>query len=816
MTIITLTSDNNKKYNIDKTSGKLQLVKRITTAINQKDTILLNEIETKLSLIKRDQFAHYQLQKVSDFIKKVKEEQREIDDTDDNTLITDVHLFPRSEYYTRFDGTTAFAMTEPAFWETYHRSESTRFFSEAGGRKETQFLSPCMKKVPKVHSFFAHTGGFHSTFSIEEYKNLVTLEKIVDELKGNVRDDLLIYKNSMTKVIVNHFEELTSNEQKIKKKYTQKNFYLRPIIYAENDYPCVLVSLPILNPAETKNEATIYWHKHPKPFQKLLIACFIAYTNVEAMHANIPIEIVSRASFGHNIPSVCETNNTFRISVGVIPKCYANLIATALFKLNTAISIITDQNSPPAPFDEKFLTQVRMYNVKKLKGKIYSNSYYDSLLKHNAFAEAENSDTAFQQLYEEFHKLNNKKKVNKGKSVFIPVNIENKSIWEAIRETGDSMGKSILDECFRQKGTVDWFANQVMDALLRKSAHPIEDTLYKLLKYLTYNETVTMDYEKIHTELQKKYEFENKKFTELYKDDPDFFNITRQLCKAFSINPPTYNLYARLEKAGTKFMTTYKSKKDIDTTPDYGSDSEFSADLSDEEQKNKFHFAHTKLRLCAGMKAILLAQYAALSYLRLHKVKEYTTDVMQMYYEVEDALQLVETNELTIKSTGKKILFFDLNHCNATNSATNYGLKEKLESFDPIIVILDYTSSTLSTIMKALKMCFFRKNIEFVLLVESGLKNEQGGQDFNPYGEIRVLANTNALVKKVVELIKKGLSLKDKLTAETHEMVRICKKRGLAFSLYNAFKQAKECSNDTVDEERDIPNPSLSTDNSIR
>ena len=144
-------------------------------------------------------------------------------------------------------------------------------------------------------------------------------------------------------------------------------------------------------------------------------------------------------------------------------------------------------------------------------------------------------------------------------------------------------------------------------------------------------------------------------------------------------------------------------------------------------------------------------------------------------------------------------------HCNATNSNDSRQLKEQLKDLNPTIVILDYTSSTLATSKKALQQSFSNKNVEFVMLVDSGLKNNQGGLDFNPYGEIRIIGREREKVKSITEMMQKGLSEEDKLSQKTHEMVRVCKRRGLGFSLYGLFK-TEEPRFQIVDEERDLPN----------
>lgn len=704
-------------------------------------------------------------------------------------LIVEESTFPRSEYYTRFEGTTAFAMKEPDYWDTYHRSESSRFFSIAGGRKNTQFSSPFIKKNAKTHSFSAHTGGYFNPFGQSSYENAFDLKSTVSHGKVNVRDQLLLYKNAMAEKVVHYFSSLQNNQQKV------KGNKFRPIVYTENTYPCVLIQLPVLNPVQTKTDAAKYWSKHPQAFQGLLLSSFIAYVNVEAMRANIPIEMVLRASFGHNQPSICSTNNTFRINIGLIPTVYAKVIAQALHKLNKSISAITDEDSPPSSFNKKFIATVRKYNTSKLKEKINDNKRYKKLIGTTDFNDAEKSDTAFENLYSQFIDINSASKV-KGSSRFQPVILKNKNIWKLIRQAGDSMGKSVLSECFRQKGTEDWFANQVMELLLIEDKSPIETALSRLLMCLSYGTTVTMNYEKIHSELKSaKRKFSSPSFEDLYINDPAYSEIVNTLCSALLVEPPKQAIYAELDRAGNALLFEHTTEliedasSEDDAEPDFGSDSEFSDDYqADTKPKTAYHLSHCKLRVCSGMKAILIAHYSALAYLKTEGTKTYTQDIEQMYFEVEDALKLVNSgitmNKVRADST---VLHYDLNHCNSTNAANNKDLKGKLSQLKPSIVILDYTSSTVSAIKIALHECFSNKNIKLVMYVNSGLKNDQGGLDLNPYGEVRVCARDRTTANKILKTMHKGLSENDKLSQKTHEMVRVCKKRGLASSFRGSF-----------------------------
>jgi hypothetical protein len=241
---------------------------------------------------------------------------------------------------------------------------------------------------------------------------------------------------------------------------------------------------------------------------------------------------------------------------------------------------------------------------------------------------------------------------------------------------------------------------------------------------------------------------------------------------------------------------------------DFGSESEFSIDLdakptSFEKKSNrgrpatkKPHASHCKLRVCSGMKAIIVAQYGAQFFLRQQGTKNYAKDHEQMYYEVGGALALVKDEkpkENKIRAdVNDSVLYFDLNHCNANNAATNVSLIDKLATTKPSVVILDYTSSTSVEIKEAATKCFAFKEVQLVIMVNSGLKNEQGGADRNPYGEVRVMARDRKTRDMIFTQMKLGLAEKDKLSPQAHEMARSAKSAGLAVSFLGLFRTKKK------------------------
>ena len=748
-----------------------------------------------------------------------------------NKLITDARYFPRSEYYTRFEDTTAFRMNDSDYFGSYHRSERTRFFTLAGGRCNVEFASPVAAKPENYTAFYAHTGGIASPFSRKHYREAIKADKQVPIGRKNVHDALLLYKRKMANVVVKSFAAECDNEQKVYKPGTKKQYNKRPIVFVENGYPCVMIQFPAVNSLETATGKR--WAKNPKPFQKLLIASFIAYLNMEAVNANIPIEIVLRASFGHNQPSICETDGTFRINVGVIPKKYAELIGKALFKLNKEIAKIEEENSTPAKFSAEFRKDLREYNAKKLKIAIDKYDRYETLKGSRDYKTAGQSNEAFNRLYKAFCEKNQVKSTAK-KAKFVPVCLNKNMLWDLLSERANTRGDTLLRECFHENRTVDWFGNAVMEGLEKGEESPILYALEKLLNLLRYQNTVTMDYNKIDNDLKKKKRaFKSDSFKRIYGEDKEFSQIVGMLFAAFNAKKKDQSIYAALEYAGYEFFSHAKGSATVEETCDYGSSSQYSEDITlddsesedysifDDSQfdavstcddskpedecesgereiddelplngetsssKSKKHSSHAKLRVCSGMKAILLAQYGALFHLKEQGENFYSKDTAQMYYEVEDALKTVKYDKMTERSKHQKhILQYDLNHCNASNSSDNKSLAEKLEACNPTVVILDYTSSTYTEIDEALKQCFSRSNVNLVIMVQSGLKNEQGGYDFNPYGEVRVLARDRKTCNSIIEQMEKGLSIKDRLYPEAHELVRACKRTGLAMSFY--------------------------------
>jgi uncharacterized protein YktA (UPF0223 family) len=188
------------------------------------------------------------------------------------------------------------------------------------------------------------------------------------------------------------------------------------------------------------------------------------------------------------------------------------------------------------------------------------------------------------------------------------------------------------------------------------------------------------------------------------------------------------------------------------------------------------------------MSAIVLAHYLAQCYLAENvKAKNFYTLLDNMYYETGDALALTRAYRnlknvihSKIRDKANGILFHDLNYCNAANRLDVKTLTQQLHDSSPKVVVLDYTSAVTADIKRAVSLCFVT-NTCLVLLVNSGLKNDQGGADSNPYGELRILSKNKAVKQQLYQTACRALEGSEAVPAAAHQIVRGYKKRGHVF-----------------------------------
>lgn len=688
-------------------------------------------------------------------------------------------FFPRCEFHTRFEHTTIFEMNDPEYWGTYYRSQDSRVFKTLG-KKDGLYSSPGISRTDGF-SPYAHTGGHTSPFKSPVYSNSIKQHANNPQLskyKEDMRDQILEYKIRMCKIVQDSFTKHNGfNIQPARVFRTRSPKETRPIVFLENEYSCVLVRMPIFNKdVHVEDEATKYWLEHPQPLQKLIVACFVAIMNTQAFKKGIPIEMVMRAGFGHNLPSVDETGNTFRINVGLIPTAYAELIGESLCNLYKLMESISDSTSKEFKISKSLDSSINSYNKTR------------------------KSEIKFE-----------------GK------------IWQVIRQSAHAGKKSLLSELLiRNQFCAELFTDYIMETLSHPgteiSQNIIDDALQKMINLIRYDETVTMQEAKNLVSINKK-KWPEKLLTS--HDDKSFNDLVRNLCDSLLFDSPEegklLGLYAHLDRANLHF---FSSRCNDPAEDGYGSDSEFEYEENEAKQKIRFH--GKKLRLQTGMKAISVAYYAAQLYLKEKNIGKFSVNTEYMYYETPDMIKLGEvipglkkeqdfTFEWYDKAEPKKkaerkpkdkvILFYDLNHFNKENRLDgNKALHSRLE-IAPAVVVLDYTSSTYQQVREAISECL-REN-EIVFLAGAGIKHDQGGADINPYGELRIVAKNREFLNKIYTGVISALNgLNNEYTranavpATAHRIVKGYKKRGHAFTFFglypNAFKPtATEIKGDT-------------------
>lgn len=235
----------------------------------------------------------------------------------------------------------------------------------------------------------------------------------------------------------------------------------------------------------------------------------------------------------------------------------------------------------------------------------------------------------------------------------------------------------------------------------------------------------------------------------------------------------------------------------------YGSDS----DTEGEVDKTTPKLYAKKCITATGMRAIQLSFAAGRVYLERHHkidVLNVSFNAIQMYYETEEALKrhaIPVVNSENNKTGSKKspISLIDINYCNTTQVKNNQVNISTLPT-DCIVCILDITSATTAEIREHLQTLFRTKTkLCAVLLVASGLKNQQAMSDCNPYGEIRIFAKSAAerdsLYNSILEF-EKAATLGEKTTSykhpkESHAIRKYFKSRGLTLSNASIFASTK-------------------------
>ncbi|XP_047135855.1 uncharacterized protein LOC105847327 [Hydra vulgaris] len=660
---------------------------------------------------------------------------------DDSKFSEEYVYFPRCEYYARYQGTTCFNMKNPNFWGTYFRSTSrggnSDRYSKTVPTNQKTYNNTAINFSQKRNggkstaSYHSKTGAFRSPFFDEKYKKIILCQDDCKKITGNVflYDKILKYKQYLCQSFVTQ--------------YNRKPITGIEAIYS-NQYPCILVLISCFN--NNKDIRSI------QSWYKVAMSYYVAITNYNADITNIPIELVVRSSFGHVLPSVDSINNAFRINIGIVPIQYIYVLVTSLSLLGEVLQVLQCH-----AIDENV--------IKKQNKKIED---YNSRTKNK-----KNDELPCWE-----------------KKLFVTLNL-----------IGDRSNKGVIAQITRKKSYTDLLIDLVIKELYnRKNCYALP--IIEMLKNIIYDQKIYLD-----KKMQQEFTMLNKRFynTKIIKDRI-FWEFLMDVGKVLDFqnkhllrhieSQNIYGLYANLEETNVNFICNsgYQNCED-----GFGSDSDF--DGEDED----LNFYIRKITVSTGMRAINLATFLSLYYItKIPNVTTYRLAARHMYYETENAVDEVinvfsDFSDLFKVPTKEKsksgstqencanICFFDLNFCNSLKLEDNIeSLLESCSRNYPIII--DYTSATTEKIRSSVLKCL--KNTKVVLLVNSGLKNEQFSADINPYGTLRIIAKERKLMLELYALARGALEMsKEILPSASHQIRKAYKDAGFVVTNKHLFKK---------------------------
>lgn len=637
--------------------------------------------------------------------------------------------FPRCEYRTRINGTSKFSMSTSRHWDSYSRSTHDpsnfdRIHSLLNGDKTTT-----------KHKLTTIAGSVLHPFHIKEYKSIFNENKSEMEcdnvndtvpLDFYIYDDILKHKQNMCSILINEFD---------KKMESKKSRHID--LYYRNEYPCIIVEI-----AAIKN---VLPHEDVNSLFNIIMAHFVAITSYTAMKVNVPIEIVIRSGFGHNIPTASILETSFRISIGFVPHVYVEkVLVPSLIELDTFVSNVL--------FPRKDLC---IFSAEELQ-------FINEKTTENTFERWEQTD----------------------------------SFIDILCKVCDSSEKPISCHITSCRKYIDLLANYVLEELQTPTpnlTNPLKKILMKFME--TNNGALNVTEAEYNA---PKIDFDENEDAAI-QNDADFWKRVNQfdiayktknidILSKFVKEKRLIGMYAALEEANLEFI---RNSSDQHSQNGYGSDSDCEVEIP-YEGRRKIVFSK-KVTVANGMTAIYLAQYLAV---QQTGCTEFNTD--SMYHETVDTIDKIQDifQEIDLSQNEynqKMVLTIDLNHLNVDDDGVQLELDEIVSELTnqrnaKELMIIDYTSATTDKIHAAIDA--FIPHVDVILLVSSGLKNEQIGADMNPYGTLRIVASNKTILNELysrIETILKNEELE--LPKQSHFVRRAYKKIGAVVTNEAIFKK---------------------------
>jgi len=547
---------------------------------------------------------------------------------------------------------------------------------------------------------------------VEVEKNVI--DKITSDGNGILYNNILNYKATICGYIEQNFKVAvrdSANSSII------VGFYHR--------YPCLMV---FIKEARVMGKPTI---TALSKWTEIIISYFVGLVYYKAHELGLDIELIRRSGFGFLIPSITCCDQSFRLSVGVIPLMYAKMLVECLVILNDVLKILND-------------------NCSRL----------DAKLPENCFTKSTE--------YRIYMKDRQKPEV--------------RNILDLVWAKVDKGGKTGAYNLMRTSAARDGFSAEVYNNL---STHIVKKTKEYTQIFLN---ALKLSFSKIRIQGDKltfissgETIFNRINYNSVLVDDEIFFELIIKICRAIQAefkfsgvsiisvieamretlagiqkcikNTTVDSLYYNLEMANELLFTQVLSTTKCVNEDDFGSDSEVEDEIPGGQLYAK------KIIVQNGMRAILASLHAGANYLfpgYLNSTKKNGIFLHGAYYETIAATLLLakfEQERELARIACTNIMIYDANACITQGKALTVPQQNHLSHIR--ILIIDSTSATLEEYYYWVKE-FKKAKMDVLFFVSSGFKNEQMGADKNPYGTIRLFTKDKKLQNTFIDFIKKN------------------------------------------------------------
>jgi hypothetical protein len=351
------------------------------------------------------------------------------------------------------------------------------------------------------------------------------------------------------------------------------------------------------------------------------------------------------------------------------------------------------------------------------------------------------------------------------------------NLWSQLWHAADSHGHTFIFQLFRKSLVAEDLINHLYTNLIK--AGPIESLIttndklsecfagpftQKLHDYTYKDKDGTMGINTASIKL-KTHHWQNTPATAI--EDANYWTLISDVMHNLHVPKAQIDKITRkktlnaaiqtIEHYGIRMMTHPAKRCSKQTEDGYGSESD--TEETTTVQGQTFTLYSQKIICETCMAAIQLCYAAVYTYMQKdHPGFTLYFNAKSMYYETPTALRFYPLADV-LKSKSKpktpqKLRFFDRNHCDNKQQGPVHIADIELTKTIPCVVI-DTTSATQKQMANVLTTLFSQHaHLETILLVSSGLKNEQAMADFNPYGTIRLFSKQSATLKAMVDIIK--------------------------------------------------------------